>query len=136
MASYQQSVIDLLFDEAIEAKPVFGARVAAAIVYKNKIISIGRNQKKTHPFQVKYCKHPEAVHLHAETQAIIKALKHLTVQQIGKTTMYIARARMSSNKGHFEYGNVLPCAGCVKALEAYKIKTIYYTNDEGMVECL
>ena len=136
MASYQQTIIDLLFDEAQEAKPIFGARVAAAVVYKNKIISIGRNQKKTHPQQKKYSKHPQSIHLHAENEAIIKAMRHLTVEQIGKTTMYIARARRSSSTGPFEYGNVAPCSGCEKALKEYKIKTVYYTNDEGTVNCL
>ena len=38
-----------------------GARLAAAVVYKNRIISIGVNQKRSHPFQARYSKNGDEV---------------------------------------------------------------------------
>ena len=51
-----EKVLDLL---AVVAEGVdrnitsSGARLAAAIVYKNRVISVGINQKRSHPFQAK-----------------------------------------------------------------------------------
>jgi len=136
MASYNQSVMDLLFDEASEMVPVCGARITAAIVFKNKIISIGRNKNKTHPFQKRFCKHPDSIILHAENDAIVKALKRISVSDLSKSTIYIARAKKLNKHSPFGYGMVKPCEGCTRALAAFNIKTIYYTTEEGTVECL
>ena len=42
---------DNLFLLARDVKPVASARLAAAILYKNEIMSFGFNSNKTHPFQ-------------------------------------------------------------------------------------
>ena len=62
--------IELAFAQAISIEKAGGARIGAAIVLKNKVISFGRNKNKTHPFQLEYAKKPEALYLHAENDAI------------------------------------------------------------------
>ena len=54
--SRHSKYINLLSQIAINVEPVAQARIAACIVYRKNIISVGFNQKKTHPFQQKYCK--------------------------------------------------------------------------------
>ena len=59
---------------AKELRPIQSARIAAAIVQKNNIVSIGVNSRKSHPFQKKYGKNDDSIFLHAETDAIKNAL--------------------------------------------------------------
>lgn len=136
MAKFNQSVIDLLFDEAQENIPVANARVMSAIVYKNKIIALGRNKNKSHPFQKKYCHHPEAILIHAENDAIVKALKRMSVEDLSKASIYIVRAKRDVPKGKFRFGLARPCPGCESAIASYNIKNVFYSNDEGDIECL
>lgn len=118
-----------VFAEDIE--PVSKQRLAAAVLYKGKIISIGFNQMKTHPFAVEYAKNDEAIYLHAETDAIYKAKKKLTEQELRKATLIIVRAKndINSNK-HF--GLAKPCPGCARCIEDHKIKTVIYTDESEM----
>ena len=54
------------------------ARLAAALVKNNKIISFGINRKKTDPLQAKFGKNKDAIYLHAEIHAIKNALRDYT----------------------------------------------------------
>ncbi|NDB61641.1 hypothetical protein EB001_24855, partial [bacterium] len=56
-----------------EANDDSNIRFAAAVVYRNKIVSVGYNRRKSHPFQAKFAKNPEAIFLHAEVHAIKNA---------------------------------------------------------------
>jgi tRNA(Arg) A34 adenosine deaminase TadA len=72
-------ILQRLKEVAEDSEPVSKVRLAAAILYKNKIVSIGRNQYKTHPIMLRFCKNPEAIYLHAEVDAINRAKKILTL---------------------------------------------------------
>ena len=74
------------------------AKLAAAVVIRNEIISIGFNRKKTHPFQAQFKDVEEKNFLHAETDAINRALKYISKEELRKATLYIARIKYQDNK--------------------------------------
>jgi deoxycytidylate deaminase len=113
---------------AEEVMPVAHAKVAAIIVYKNTIISFGINQRKSHPIQKEFSKNEEKISLHAEMSAIINARRYLTVDQMAKSSLYIARAKHPDhNRNVWIPGLAKPCVVCQRAIEVYGIKDIRWT---------
>ena len=112
-------------EKVAEAQPVTaGARIAAAIVIRNDIIAVGNNQKKTHPFQERFKKNDEAIYLHAETDCIKNALKHVDQDKLSKATLYVCRIKKDGT-----WGLAKPCKGCMKAIATFNIKNVIYSTD-------
>ena len=129
-----KSFINVAFAQAVSSDVSGGARVGAVIVLKNKVIAFGRNQKKTHPFQVEYTRRPGAICLHAENAAIKNALKRISVDDMRKATLYVARAKRTDAGGPYIYGIAKPCSGCNRAIATFEIKRVVYTTSEGTIE--
>ena len=107
-----------------------GARVAASVVYKNKVISIGTNSLKSHPFQKKYASSPNAIYLHAETDAIRLALRYLTESELAKATLYVCRIKHEDGPNSpLVWGLSKPCAGCERALATFNISKVVYSGE-------
>lgn len=124
--------LELVYKLAKTAGPVAGARVAACVVYKGKLVSFGINSNKTHPFQKKYSKNSQSIFLHAEIAAIKNALYELSIQDMGRSTLYIARAKfLKPNSPDFVTGLAKPCEGCMRAIGEFGLKKVYYTLDES-----
>lgn len=104
-------------------------RHVAAIVYKNKVVSYGMSQKKSHPFQQKYSKNEEAIYWHAETNAIFNALKTLSKEDLRKAKLYVCRVKQNED-GETIYGMSKPCSGCSECIEDHEIPITVYTLDE------
>ena len=122
----------LLEKVAIAADPVRRSRLAAMLVYKNDIIAVGYNKKKTHPLAQRFQKHEEAIYLHAEIDCIKNALRIVDPELLQKCTMYVLRMkRPDHNPKGFVRGMAKPCCGCHHAIEQFGIKRVYYTTDEG-----
>jgi deoxycytidylate deaminase len=121
--------IRLLRTIAEDVAPVGKARLAAAVLYKSKIIAIGVNQYKTHPFAVEYSKHPEAMFLHAETDAIFKARKKLTDVELKKSTLIVVRVKSSNQHNETVFGLAKPCTGCTQCITDHGIRTVIYTEN-------
>jgi cytidine deaminase len=130
-----QNVVEKI---AKSMEPVFQARVAAALVYKNDILSIGVNKKKSHPFQKKYSTHPDAIYLHAETDAIYNAIKDgHSLKTIADSELVICRMKWGDgSKQAFTQGLARPCPGCYKAIVTFDIKAVHYTLEENGYETL
>jgi deoxycytidylate deaminase len=129
MGARHQKYLDMLCEVAETVEPVARQRMAAAVVLKNHVISVGINKRKTHPVQQKYSKHKEAIWLHAEIDAIIGALRHISPEELSQCTMYVARVkRPDDNPNVFVEGLAKPCEGCQHALEQFGIKKVYYTK--------
>lgn len=126
--------IELAYAQAISIEKAGGARVGAVIVLKNKVIAFGINKNKTHPFQAKYSKKPEALSMHAENDAIKNALKRIEVNDMRKATLYVARAKLNGARGTFGYGMAKPCIGCMRAIGTYELKRVVYTTDEKTID--
>jgi len=107
-----------------------GARLAAAIVYKNRVVSVGINQKRSHPFQAKYSKNEDAIFLHAETHTIRTARRHLTEKQLSKATLYVCRIKHEDGPGTpLIWGLSKPCIGCQRAIATFDLKGVVYSEE-------
>lgn len=129
-------IVDELFDEAIRTPKVAAGKIVAAVVRRFEIVAKGNNSYKTHPFQKKYGKNSDAICLHAETNAVIKALKTIDVDELAKCDIYIARAKRESIGGKYIMGLAKPCDGCQRMITSFGIKNVYFTTDNGTVDYL
>lgn len=111
---------------AMTVEPVANARVAAAIVRRGEIISLGTNKPKSHPLQAKFAKHPEATLLHAETMSIVNALSLHKHDDLEKSEIIVVRVKRDGSLALAK-----PCIGCLAAINYYGIKKVLYTNDAG-----
>lgn len=119
-----------LFNIAQEVPPVASARIAAAVVYKGEIVSVGINKKKSHPLAAKYCKTPDACFLHAEVSAIKNALKQEGASILKKSTLYICRAKHASNDpDDWCWGLARPCKGCLKAILDFDLRGVVFSAE-------
>lgn len=128
-----QKILDFL-SKAAEAADHAGirAKLAAAVVIKNEIISIGFNRKKTHPFQRQFQTNDKQIYLHAETDAINRALKYVSKEELRKATLYVARVKYIDNKSKKAiWAESKPCTGCQKAIKSYGILNVIHTCDGG-----
>ena len=127
-----ERILSLLDSVAETVEPVAAARIAAAIVYKKEVISIGTNRLKTDPFQSKFSSHIQAIYLHAENDAIKKALRVLSIEELAKSRLYISRSKFEEpTKKTMIRGLARPCAGCMRAIAAFDIKHVCFTTEEG-----
>jgi len=110
-------------------EPAIGKRVVASVVFKNDVVSYGVNSLKTHPFQAKFSKHPEAIYLHAEIAAIKNSLKKLSLNDLEKSTLYVCRVKYDENGPKMFFGLSKPCSGCVRCISTFNIKSVIYTLD-------
>jgi deoxycytidylate deaminase len=124
---------DEIFKLAQSVEPVRGARIAAAVVRRGKVISYGYNHKKTHPFQTRFCKNPHAVFFHAEVHAIKNALKSVDVEDLYKCELYIVRAKRDKTNRKWITGMSKPCSGCQKCIDLFDLKSVYYSIEGEIV---
>ena len=129
----RKDILDTLAKVA-EANDTSNIKFAAAIVRGNKIISIGFNRMKTDPLQARFRKNDEAIFLHAEIHAIKNALREITIEELSKCDLYIARIKKpESFSKKFVWGLARPCCGCQRAIEEFGIRGVVYTTDENGV---
>lgn len=128
MSKVITNIIETLRAVAEDLPGVNNTRIAAAIVYKNRIMSIGYNQWKTHPFQAEYGKNEHAIWFHAETHAINNALKRMTERELKKSTMVVVRVKKDDDLKD-TFGLAKPCRGCQKCIEEHQLKSVIYTVD-------
>jgi deoxycytidylate deaminase len=121
------------FKLAQSVEPVRGARIAAAVVRRGKVISYGYNHKKTHPFQTRFCKNPHAIFFHAEVHAIKNALKSVDVEDLYKCELYIVRAKRDKANRKWITGMSKPCSGCQKCIDLFDLKSVYYSIEGEIV---
>ena len=99
-------------------------RMVAAITKKGDIIGLGRNSMKSHPFQARYSRNEESIYLHAETAALLDAINN--GQDPSGGVMHVIRRLRDDT-----LGLARPCSGCMKALDAYGISRVIYSNEVG-----
>lgn len=104
-------------------------KMAAVIAKGRKIIGIGYNSRKTHPLMLKFAEADNELKtcLHAEIDAIRQALRQYDEEELQGASIYIARVLKNG-----ETAMAKPCNVCQKALEAYGICAVYWTDNENM----
>lgn len=126
-----QKIMIMLGALAEQAPKVANVQMASAIVYRHDIISVGIAEKKTHPLQNKYKKCKDSIFLHSEINSLRKALRILTLEELAKSTLLIARVKKYGDKEphRLGWGLAKPCSGCMSAIEAFHLERVYYTLD-------
>jgi tRNA(Arg) A34 adenosine deaminase TadA len=101
-------------------------KLAAGVVFKNRLVAVGVNSYKSHPLMSKFGKNPEAIYLHAEVDAIKNALRVLSLQELEKSDILVVRVKRDEH----DYKTCLakPCEGCARAIETFNIRNLYYTE--------
>ena len=124
----QEKIMDQLRLIAEDVSPVRNARLAAAIVVKGKVRSIGVNQWKTNTLQRRFQRHEKSIHSHAEISAINNFLKRHSKEELERATLYVVRRKMVGTHDHSMVdGLAAPCPGCQKAINYYGIKKVVHT---------
>jgi deoxycytidylate deaminase len=131
MNSIQAALTNL----AIHVERTAGAKIAAAVVKRNRIVGIGINSYKTHPMQKLYTDHPDKIYLHAEVAAIQDALRRLnnhwwswdTKDLLVGYSLYVVRVKQS--KAGWTYGLAKPCKVCQPHIENVGIQTVKFTTE-------
>lgn len=110
-------------------------KLAACLVIRNEVISVGYNSDKSHPLQKRFGKNSESIFKHAEIDCIVNALRHVDEEDLKFATLYVYRVkRKSKGDNNWIDGMAEPCPGCQKAIEHFGIKkTVYSTDHEGLV---
>jgi tRNA(Arg) A34 adenosine deaminase TadA len=129
-----KAIIKILDKVAESIDPVSNARLAAAVVYRNDIIAIGTNRKKTHPFQRRFAKHDMAIYLHAEIDAIKNSMRYLSLAELAKSKLYISRVRYEDSEpkptpDKLVHGLAKPCEGCMRAIATFDIRHVCFTTN-------
>lgn len=125
-------IFDILSVVAQDVTDFGSARLASAIVFGNRIISIGINRRKSHPFQAKYAKNKSAIYLHSEISAIKNSLNHIQASELKNASLYVCRMKHIVPGSHyFTFGKACPCEGCLRAITDFEIKNVYYTTEDG-----
>ena len=109
-------------------------RLVAGVFLKNKLISLGLPQYKTHPLQAKYTHAPgKKMYLHAEVDALNRALARIGKEKLSLTTLAVARVAFVDDTATSPLRIALakPCLGCMGASVAFGIKpkNIILTED-------
>lgn len=124
----QKEIFDILFKSAIAHPAVANAKIVSCIIFKNNIISFGFNSLKTHPFQQRFSKNKDCIHLHAEIDAIKNALRYFDQDNLSKCSLYVLRVRKEDRDKSFCTGISKPCIGCMRAILTFNIKNVFYTE--------
>lgn len=132
MKTHKQ-IIDELIILAESLERVKGAKVASLITLRGKVIAYGHNHRKSHPFQAKYGNNSDCIFFHAETHVIKNALNRISVHDLSKCTLYVARVKKDNKKKELYYGLAKPCRGCQKCIEEFNINKVFYTTDEQTI---
>ena len=106
-------------------------KLAACLVLRNEIISVGFNSDKSHPLQKRFAKNTDAIFKHAEVDCIIKALKIVDEEDLKNATLYVYRVKRQ-HKGDTGWvsGLAEPCPGCQRAIEHFGIKRHVFSMEE------
>jgi deoxycytidylate deaminase len=102
------------------------------ILSKKKILTIGFNNQKTHPFNLKYNfvnrkNDPinDLVGTHSELNALIK----LGTDEVSGLTLVNTRVNRNG-----EIDLSMPCSGCQSFLKTLDFKKIFYSTKDGKFE--
>lgn len=107
-------------------------KLAASLVINRDIVSVGINTMRSHPIQKKFGKTNESIYLHAEINAIVNGLNHVSKEALRNASLYIFRVKKDSNdptREHWVDGLSCPCEGCASAILAFKIKKVIHSTN-------
>lgn len=123
------NIVEKLRLHSLTVEPVRGARIAAGIVHKKRLVVTESNLLKTHTFQYMYSSNEHAIWWHAETRAIWKGLQE--DYPLKDCLLYVIRTTNDE-----QLALAKPCKGCRKAIESFDLKKTFYSNKNGIDELI
>ncbi len=99
---------------------VAGARVAARLYHRGKLVSTGLAQYKTHPRQAKI--NALRPYLHAEIDCLLRAAR-MGFDSWDRAELYVARAKKDGSPGLAK-----PCPVCQTLIEEFGVGKVYWTD--------
>lgn len=117
MRSYDQSFIDIA--QSLVKKSLMHYKLAAVIAHKKRVIAVGYNRYLGLNSDVSMS---DKWSLHAEAQALKRALDFIHDNPDAKLTVYVARKNKRLAK---------PCVNCIKLLMPYVDRFVY--TDGGSI---
>jgi len=124
------SIKEKLLRLAIENPGTKGRfKVAAGVIYKNRLMYVGVNSYKTNPIMLNGDYRVGQIHLHAEADALVQALRGMSQRQLAKSAMWVVRVKRSPSGG-FTEALARPCPGCWSLINESGIKEVEWTEDE------
>ena len=115
-------IFEILIDQTEHSDIVKSSKHAAAIVHKNRILSLGNNRRKTHPMMAKFQKRADRIFLHAEVDAVIKTISRYGNEILADCDLYVLRVTKTG-----KVAGSKPCAGCQRMISAFDIKNVYWS---------
>jgi tRNA(Arg) A34 adenosine deaminase TadA len=115
-----------MLNEAIaiaKTNPTDLNRMAAIIAKRGRVLGKGMNSRRSHPLQKLFSKSDVKIALHAEISAIVDALRNNGIEELKGASIFVARVLKSGVKAKAK-----PCEICQRAISAYGITAIYYTE--------
>jgi deoxycytidylate deaminase len=103
----------------------------AAILVGGSRTFIGKNSYRTHPMQKKFGCNESCIHIHAEIDSIVTAMKWIAwtqgmrynmVDDLSMCDMYVARVLKDGTPALAR-----PCEGCWRAITAFGIRNVGWT---------
>jgi tRNA(Arg) A34 adenosine deaminase TadA len=126
-------IVNTLRQAAVDNDINMRHKLAAGIVYKKSLIAVGLNSFKTHPLMLLYGKNDQSVFLHAEIDVIKNALKVITLEELEQCDLYVYRVKREGQySSRWINGLSRPCAGCMRAIEAFGVRGVFYTTDHNL----
>lgn len=104
-----------------------------AVVSDGVSTFIGENSYRSHPMVARFSKNPDRICLHAESAAVIKALRYFTSRlgirrddiysiDLSGFSIYVARVLADGSPA-----NARPCEDCQRMLKSFNINRIEHT---------
>ena len=112
----QQKFAKIALELAGEAEHDVTHQLCALVVSKNRVLSVGYNQPKTHPIS----KDTEMQQLHAEMDAVVRCPE----SAVEGAEIVVARIKPSGKPGLAR-----PCEICEGVLERVGIRRVFYTTN-------
>lgn len=134
MTPIDKYLVDLAVSSPFNTGPV---KVAAALIYRGRILATGTNQYKTHPLMMTRGYREDQKYRHAEVDCIQNALRIMTKEQLTRCELRVVRAkRPSADSREWILGLAKPCPGCSQVIRDYGITNVTWTEDaDVLAEC-
>src|SRR5210317_986385 len=136
------SIKDDLLRMAFENEGVKGRfKLAAAVVFNSRKVSFGINSYKTHTIMANGHYRDGQIHLHAETEALVRASKVLRPEDFKKAELWVVRVSQQKNfkgvpkgpnwllKEGYREALAKPCDGCMRLITEFGIRKMEWTID-------
>jgi deoxycytidylate deaminase len=94
-------------------------RMGAVIYRRRRLISIGQNSRRSHPLQARYGRNPASICIHAEIAALANAR-----ESVAGAVMFVARVFRDGKPALAQ-----PCSGCQRAIAAFGLSDVEWTEN-------